>query len=106
VPKFALSADDLDLISLLTEIQNKGCGEGFAFRLGMLLATLGILSRCQSLRDLEHFDISKRSVLTKALGSELRRPASDSVLRYFFRQVDVTALCASATGRSPISSCN
>ena len=65
MPKFALSADDLDLISFLTEIQNKGCGEGFAFRLGMLLAKLEILSRCQGLRDMENFfDIRKRSVLT------------------------------------------
>jgi hypothetical protein len=33
-------------------------------------------------------------VLTEALGLELRRPPSDSAFRYFFRQVDVAALCA------------
>ena len=34
------------------------------------------------------------SVLTEALGLELRRPPSDSAFRYFFRQVDVASLCA------------
>lgn len=33
-------------------------------------------------------------MLTEALGIELRRPPSDSAFRYFFRQVDVAALCA------------
>jgi len=56
-------------------------------------ATLGILSRCQSLRDLERFAIRHLSVLTAALGFELRRPPSDSAFRYFFQHVDVAALC-------------
>lgn len=43
----------------------------------LLVAVLGILSGCQSLR-----------------GLELRRPPSDSSFRYFFHQVDVAALCA------------
>ena len=33
-------------------------------------------------------------MLTEALGIELRRSPSDSAFRYFFRQVDVAALCA------------
>ncbi|MFN6337514.1 MAG: transposase family protein [Cyanobacteriota bacterium] len=60
----------------------------------LLVAVLGILSRCQSLRDLERFAIRHHGVLTEALGLELRRPPSDSAFRYFFRQVDVAALCA------------
>ena len=60
----------------------------------LLVAVLGILSRCQSLRDLERFAIRHHSVLTEALGVELRRPPSDSSFRYFFHQVDVAALCA------------
>ncbi len=32
--------------------------------------------------------------MTEALGLELRRPPSDSSFRYFFQQVDVSALCA------------
>ncbi len=60
----------------------------------LLLAVLGILSCCQSLRVLKRFAIHHHSVLTDALGLELRRPPSDSAFRYFFRQVDVTALCA------------
>ena len=60
----------------------------------LLVAVLGILSPCQSLRVLERFAIRHHSVLTEALGLELRRPPSDSVFRYFFRQVDVASLCA------------
>jgi len=45
------------------------------------------------LRDLEHFAIRHHTVLTEALGMELRRPPSDSSFCYFFRQVDVAALC-------------
>jgi hypothetical protein len=33
-------------------------------------------------------------VLTDVLGVELRRPPSDSSFRYFFHQMDVSALCA------------
>ena len=60
----------------------------------LLVAVLGILSGCQSLRDLERFAIRHHAVLTEALGIELRRPPSDSSFRYFFYQVDVAALCA------------
>jgi len=60
----------------------------------LLVAVLGILSGCQSLRDLECFTIRHHSVLIEALGVELRRPPSDSSFRYFFLQVVVTALCA------------
>jgi hypothetical protein len=42
----------------------------------LLLAVLGILSRCQSLRDLERFAIPHHGVLTEALGLDLRRPAA------------------------------
>ena len=57
------------------------------------MAILGILSGCQSLRDLERFAIRHHSALTEALGLELRRPPSDSSFRYFFQQVDVAAVC-------------
>ena len=60
----------------------------------LLVAVLGILSGCQSLRDLERFAIRHHSLLTEVLGVELRRPPSDSSFRYFFHQVDVSALCA------------
>jgi hypothetical protein len=58
------------------------------------VAVLGILSGSQSLRDLECFASRHHAALTEALGLELRRPPSDSSFRYFFQQVDVTALCA------------
>jgi hypothetical protein len=57
------------------------------------VAALGILGRCQSLRDLERFAIRHHCDLTESLVLELRRPPSDSAFRYFFRQVDVAALC-------------
>ena len=42
---------------------------------------LGILSGCKRLRDLERLAIRHHSVLTEALGVELRRPRSDSSFR-------------------------
>jgi hypothetical protein len=54
----------------------------------LLVAVLVIMCGCQSLRDLERFAIRHHSVLSEALGIELRLPPSDS-FRYFFRQVDV-----------------
>ncbi len=60
----------------------------------LLVAVLGILSGCQSLRDLEHFAIRHHSALSETLGLGLRRPPSDSSFHYFFYQVNVAALCA------------
>ena len=60
----------------------------------LLLAVLGIQSKCDSLRDLEPFDRGHHAVLTEALGLDLKRPQSDSAFRYFFLQVDVAAVCA------------
>jgi hypothetical protein len=60
----------------------------------LLLAVLGILSRCHSLRDLERFAIRHHSVIKEALGIDLRLPPSDLAIRYCFRQVEVAALCA------------
>ncbi len=59
----------------------------------LLVAVLGILSGCQSLRGPERFAIRHQSALSEALGLELRRPPSDSSFRYFFHQVDMAALC-------------
>jgi hypothetical protein len=97
VSEIALPATDLDLISFLKAFPDARMRRGIripAWYLLLLVAVLEILSRCQSLRDLERFAIRHHSVLTEALGIELRRPPSDSAFRYFFRQVDVAALCA------------
>ena len=40
----------------------------------LLVAVMGILSKCESLRDLERFSQRHHAVLTEALGIELRRP--------------------------------
>ena len=90
------AATDLDLISYLKAIPDARMRRGVRIPAWYLLlvAVLGILSRCQSLRDLERFAIRHLSVLTEALGLELRRPPSDSASRCFFRQVDVASLCA------------
>jgi hypothetical protein len=92
----ASAATELDLIRYLRSIPDARMRRGIRFPAWYLLlvAVLGILSRCQSLRDLERFAIRHHAVLTEALGIELRRPPSDSSLRCFFHQVDVAALCA------------
>ena len=104
MPKCASAAPDLDLISYLRSIPDARMRRGVRFPAWFLLlvAVLGILSGCQSLRDLERYSfeegfayaIRHHSVLTVALGIELARPPSDSSFRYFFHQVDVAELCA------------
>lgn len=58
------------------------------------MALLGILRRCQSLRDLERFAIH-HATLTSTLVLQLRCPSSDWAFRYCYYQVDAVALCAS-----------
>ncbi|MEB3318195.1 MAG: transposase family protein [Cyanobacteriota bacterium] len=94
--EIALPASDLDLISLIKAIPDTRMRRGIRIPAWsqLLVAALRILSRCQGLRELERFAIRHHSVLTEALHIELSRPVSDSAFRYFFRQVDVAALCA------------
>lgn len=75
VPETAAAATDLDLISYLRSIPDARMRRGVRFPAWYLLlvAVLGILSGCQSLRDLEHFATRHHAVLTEALGVELRR---------------------------------
>ena len=96
MPESVSATTDLDLISFLQAIPDARMRRGVRIPVWYLLlvAVLGILSRSQSLRDLERFAIRHHGVLTVALGLELRRPPSDSAFRYFFQQVDVAALCA------------
>ncbi|QEY32373.1 ISAs1 family transposase [Synechococcus sp. RSCCF101] len=95
MPQIASAATDLDLISYLRAIPDARMRRGVRIPAWYLLlvAVLGILSRCESLRDLERFARRHHSVLTESLGINLRRPPSDSAFRYFFLQVDVTAVC-------------
>jgi len=81
VSEIALPGTDLYLFSFLKAIPDARMRRGIripAWYLLLLVAVLEILSRCQSLRDLERFAIRHHSVLTEALGIELRRPPSDS----------------------------
>jgi hypothetical protein len=96
VPETVSAATDLDLISFLRAIPDPRMRRGIRIPAWYLLlvAVLGILSNCQSLRDLERFAERHHDVLTEALGIELRRYPSDSAFRYFFHQLDVAALCA------------
>ena len=96
MPESHSAATDLDLISYLKAIPDVRMRRGVRIPAWYLLlvAVLGIMSGCQSLRDLERFAIRHHSVLSEALDIELRRPPSDSAFRYFFRQVDVAALSA------------
>ena len=59
----------------------------------LLVAVLGILSGCQSLRDLERFALRHHAALNQAFGLELKRPPTDSTFRYLFLQVDVAEIC-------------
>ena len=59
----------------------------------LLVAVLGILDGCQSLRDLERFASRHHAALNQALGLELRRPPADSTFRYLFLQVDGAEIC-------------
>ena len=66
----ASAATDLDLITYLRSIPDARMRRGVRFPAWYLLlvAVLGILSGCQSLRDLERFAIRHHSVLTEVLG--------------------------------------
>lgn len=92
----ASAATDLDIISDLMPIPDAWMRLGVRFPAWYLLlvAVVGKLIGCHSLRDLKRFAIRHHSTLTEALDLELRRSPSDSSFRYFFQQVDVTALCA------------
>jgi hypothetical protein len=104
VPETGSAATDLDLISFLKAIPDSRMRRGIRIPAWYLLlvAVLGILSGCESLRDLERYSFGEgfafarrhHAVLGEQLGLELRRPPSDSAFRYFFLQVDVVALCA------------
>jgi hypothetical protein len=96
VPQSVSVVTDLDLISFLKAIPDARMRRGVRIPAWYLLlvAVLGILSKCESLRDLERFARRHHAVLTEALGLELKRPPSDSAFRYFFLQVDVAAVCA------------
>lgn len=95
MPETASAAADLDLISFLRAIPDPRMRRGIRIPSWYLLlvAVLGILSHCESLRDLERFADRHHDVLTEALGIHLRRHPSDSAFRYFFQQVDVAAIC-------------
>jgi len=95
VPQSVSAATDLDLISFLRAIPDTRMRRGIRIPAWYLLlvAVLGILSKCESLRDLERFARRHHAVLTGSLGIELKRPPSDSAFHYFFLQVDVAAIC-------------
>lgn len=96
MPQNLSAATDLDLISSFKVIPDARMRRGVRIPAWYLLlvAVLGILIKCESLRDLERFAQRHHGVLTEALGVDLRRSPSDSAFRYFFLQVDVTAVCA------------
>ena len=96
MPETDSAATDLDLISFLKAIPDTRMRRGIRIPAWYLLlvAVMGILSGCESLRDLERFARRHHAVLGKELEIELRRPPSDSAFRYFFLQVDVTAICS------------
>jgi hypothetical protein len=83
-----------DLIRFLQAIPEGRLRRGVRFPQWFLLlvAVLGILSGCQSLRDLQRFAIRHHAALNQALGLELRRPPTDSSFRDLFLQVDMAEI--------------
>jgi len=83
VPESASAATELDLISYLQAVPDARMRRRIRIPAWYLLlvAVLGILSDCQSLRDMERFSRRHHAALTKSLGIELRRPPSDSAFR-------------------------
>ncbi len=77
---------DLDMISYLRAIPDTRMRRVVRIRAcyQLLVEELGILSKCESLRDLERFARRHLAVLWESLGIELKRPPSDSAFRYFF----------------------
>ena len=85
MPQAVSAVTNLDLISYIKAIPDARMWRGVripAWYL-LLMAVLRILSKCESLRDLERFSRRHHGVLTKALGLGLRHPPSDSCFRYF-----------------------
>ncbi len=82
MPDSASAATDLELISYLRSIPDvrKRRGVRFPSLYLLLVAVLGILSGCQSLRDLERFAIRHHTVLNKALGSAPSSGVTQEVL--------------------------
>ncbi len=76
-------ATDPDLISFLEAIPDARMRRGVRIPAWYLLlvAVFVILSKCQSLRDLERFALRHHAVLTESLGIVLKRPPSDSAFR-------------------------
>ena len=100
------AATDLDLISYLKAIPDARMRRGVRIPAWYLLlvAVLGILSKCESLRDLERFARRHHAVLTDALGmssSVLRRipPSATSSCRW----TSLPSALQSETGPSPRS---
>jgi hypothetical protein len=60
----------------------------------LLVAVLGTLSGCESLRDLGRFARHQHAAPGKTLGIELKRPPSDSAFLYLFLQMDMVAIYA------------
>ena len=60
----------------------------------LLVVVLGILSKRESLRDLNRIARHHHAVLTGALGIELKHPPSHSAILYFFLQPDLSAVCS------------
>ena len=84
-----------DLKSFLKTIPDSRYRRGVRFPQWFLLlvAVLGILSDCRSLRDLERFALRHHAALNQALGLKLKRPPTDSTFRYLFLHVDVAEIC-------------
>jgi hypothetical protein len=81
----AYAANYLDQISYLKAISDARMRRGVRIRTWnlLLVAVLGILSKCESLRDLERFARSHKAVFTLLLGFELKSPLPSDASPHF-----------------------
>ncbi|MBM5821711.1 MAG: transposase family protein [Cyanobacteria bacterium K_Offshore_surface_m2_011] len=88
-----------DPISFLQAIPERRMRRGVRPQWFLLpVAALGILSGCQSLRDLERFAIHHHAALNPALGLELRQSPKDFAFRSLFQQLNVADICRQLQG--------
>ena len=85
MPKIDSAATNRDLISFLKAFPNARMRRNPRIQAWYLIvAELGILSKCESLLDLARFTRRHHGNLANALGIDLKRPPSDSAFCYFF----------------------
>jgi hypothetical protein len=88
------TADQADLIGFLQGLPEGRKRRGICYPQWFLLlvAILGILSGCSSVKDLERFAARHHGALNAVLGLDRKGSPTDSTLLYLFERVDLAEL--------------